>query len=144
MVTYHLTAAGGGADTNLTNVSKLRVEKASQVDTFGFPGDDSDATYADDMYGVTRKISVEGTLADTAANLQTFIKAIEGMIDGAQMDDATKVVFHSDVPNESTSGTTYTVVIERFVWELNTDTPGGLGGLSSTLKYTIDMVQSAN
>jgi hypothetical protein len=100
----------------------------------GFPGSDSSAAYADDVEGVVRKISIEGTVTDTTANINTFIAALEAYVDGAQMDDATRHVFHSDAG----SGADYTVCVERVEWEMNAENPSEL-----VLTWRIDMTQTA-
>ncbi len=136
-MTYHLHNAGGAEyaleATGTKQVTKCRIVKESPLEVYPMPGDDSDATYADDMDGVTRKISLEGTVTDTLANIQTFITTVEAYIDGAQMADSTRHVFHCDLTNAD-----YTVAIERFEYEQSNEEP-----TETLLKYRLEMTQTA-
>lgn len=138
--TFHLHEAGSATEYVLTNVQKFRMSKRSDLMVLSMPGDDSDATYADDMDGVTRKISLEGYKQDTLANIGDWAFHIFSMIDGAQMEDATRHQFHSIVPVVDTGNAEqdYTVAVENFEIELDVETPA-----NTLCKYRIEMTQTA-
>ena len=137
-MTYHMHNAGGSAfnleAAGTIAVTKIKVSKNSDLMIMSFPGGDSSTAFADDVDGVVRKMSVEGIVTDTAANINTFIVALEAYVDGAQMDDATRHVFHSDAG----SGADYTVCVDAIEWEMNAEDPSEL-----LLKWRIDMTETA-
>lgn len=140
-MTYHMHLGGGtlGAAWNLEAagtcaVTKIKMSLQSDLTVMSFPGGDSTTAYADDCDGVARKITVEGIVTDSTANINTFITALESYVPGTQMNQTARTVFHSDAG----SGTDYMVCVEHVEWTMNAENPSEL-----VLTWTIDMTQTA-
>lgn len=126
-------------------IQTVRNGKESQLLTQPLPSQDSNTTLGYDLLGVRRDITVNGVVVGTNAQIEAFIDAIEGMIDGAQFE--TSPFTHSISGTEYEAGIClsidyntrkdYLVVIKTFVHNYEKGSP-------SKLTYTLSCIEKEN
>ena len=87
---------------------------------------DSDSAFLLDLFGVTRRIVIQGTKTGTTAQVETFIEAMETIINGNQSASAF-------VSSLIASPSSINVFVKSFVWEY---IPGPPGKVTYTLELT--------
>jgi len=92
------------------------------------PASDSDAAILLDLLGVTRTISVDGIFSGTAAQLNTFIVAMEALNNGAQ----TGVTFVSSLSTYASKK----VFVDSFGWNYEKASP-------RKISYTLQLTEGA-
>ncbi len=113
---------------NLGNIQTESQIKDSSLFNQPLPGTDSSISILLDLFGVTRIIRIDGIKADSAANLNTFIVAIEALIAGGQ----TGVTYASSL---STFGNK-TVFVKSFNWNY-------IKGDPNKISYSLELVEGA-
>lgn len=78
----------------LGKVQSIDVDKTGNLLALPLPTGDSDETEVFDMLGVTKNLTVSGTITGASiADVKSDLDALEGLIDG---DQASSVTFSSD------------------------------------------------
>lgn len=91
------------------------------------PRSDSSSVILLDLFGCSKKISVEGIITGTTTVQNTFITAIESINNGQQS---------SSTFTSSIRTSTYNVFIETFTWTKNAADP-------SKLNYSLTLLEGA-
>lgn len=114
------------AGNDLGQVQRERHTKDSGLINVALPASDSNETFLLDIFGVTRRISVEGIKTGTLAQLNTFIAAIEGIVNGDQST--------STFVSSLTTFANKTVLIQSFGWDF-------VAGQPNFVRYNLDLVE---
>jgi len=70
---------------SLGNVSNISVTKSANLVPLSYAGQDSDQTSLFDMFGVTRTITITGSITGSSYSaVKTIVDAIEALISGSQ------------------------------------------------------------
>ncbi len=117
------------AGNDLGNIQSERQTKDSGLFEFPLPTSDADATFILDLFGVTRRITIEGIKNGTTAELETFIEAIEAIVNGNQSLSAF-------VSSLIVSPSSINVLIRTFTWSYSI-------GPTRRLTYTLELVQGS-
>lgn len=121
-------------------VHKEEFSPSSDLDVMGFPASGSKDTEAYDCGGVTRKITVTGTLTGTSVQ-DLMDKCMR--IDALQNGDQTTVIYHSDAADESTYTTgTFNYTSGNFYVKVESFRYSYIGGQPLKVEYTLELVES--
>lgn len=102
-------ASIGGVD--LQTVTSERQSKRGQLFQQPIPTRDSNFAILLDIFGLSRTITVSGDFIGTLEEQNTFIQAVELIMNGSQ-SGSTFVSSHTATPNK-------TVFIDNFEWAVN-------------------------
>lgn len=91
------------------------------------PRRDSSYAILKDLFGTSRNISVSGIVFGTEAEQDTFIQAMETIVNGRQA---------SSTFTSSVADNTYTVFVQTFGWSKDKADP-------SKITYSLSMVEGA-
>lgn len=114
------------AGIDLGRIQMERQAKDAGLTEIPLPGLDSASTYLLDLFGVTRRVTLRGIKTGTTAEIETFIEAIETIINGAQSTSAF-------VSSLIVSPASINVLVRNFSWEY---VPGAVGKVAYTLELT--------
>ena len=94
-------------------IQSIRNAKDAQLIFMPIPNSDSDKAIGFDLYGVKREITLQGFVTGIPAELQGFIVAMEGFIDGDQWNtDNKSLILRIDFNTELS----YDVLMKNFFW----------------------------
>ena len=117
------------AGNDLGQVQIERQTKDSGLFELPIPASDSDQAFLLDLFGVTRRISIEGIKSGSSAQLETFIETIEAIIDGNQAVSAF-------VSSLIASPASINVLIRNFTWSFTRGSP-------SKINYSLELIQGS-
>lgn len=117
------------AGIDLGAIQSERQTKDSGLFEMPLPASDSDSAFLLDLFGVTRRISIEGTKTGSTATLETFIESIEAILNGNQ-------AFSAFVSSLIASPSSINVLIRNFTWNYRI-------GSTKILTYTIELIQGS-
>ncbi len=103
-------ASIGGID--LGSVQSERQTKSGQLFQQPIPTQDSDQAILLDIFGMSRNININGIFVGTLSAQNTFIQAIEGIMDGSQSGS----VF---VSSQTSTPNITSVILDNFEWTVN-------------------------
>lgn len=116
----------GGVD--LGTVQSERQAKIGQLFQQPIPTQDSDAAILLDIFGMSRSITLSGVLNGTLSDQNTFIQAIESIMNGEQIG-STFVSSQTSTPNKL-------VFIDSFEWTVEEAN-------SAYISYSITLIEGA-
>ena len=116
----------GGVD--LGHIQSEEQAKDTSLFSQPLPTSNSDTTILLDIFGTTRNLTVNGVKTGTAAQLNTFVVAIEAFANGNQIS-RTFVSSLSTFANKS-------VFIKNFRWNY-------VQGSPSKLSYSLELIEGA-
>jgi len=123
---YTLTDNAGSA-FGLGTVISEDSSKTSGLFQTPLPLSDSNESIMLDLFGASRTINIRGIYTGTVAEINTFVQALDGLLNGSQN---TKT-FHSDKSNAS-----YLVLINSVRWNSE-------DGAVTKVDYEIEMVEGS-
>lgn len=123
--TIILQEVGGTYGT--PQIQSIRNAKDAQLVFMPIPNKDSDGAIGFDLYGVKREITLQGFVTGTPVELQGFITAMEGFINGAQWSSdnkslSLKIDFNTEL--------SYDVLMKNFFWTWEK-------GIPDRINYTV-------
>ena len=122
-------------DSNaLGSIKSIYFQTVEKSDAWGMPNDGPAATLVFSWDGVTRKITLQALFTGTKTQIDTFIDAIDALLDGSQGRGSGYAFATSadDLPKSQS----YTVHLEDFSWRWTLDK-------ADNLDYTLKMIQRA-
>ena len=116
------------AGVDLGKIQREGQGKDSGLFEMPLPASDSDDTFLLDLFGATKRMTLDGVFTGTKSEINTFIVAIEGIVDG---DQATST-FVSSLSTYANK----TVLIKNFNWNW-------VGGQPNLITYTLELIEGS-
>jgi hypothetical protein len=111
--------------TSLGYIRNEQQTKSSNLFNQPMPATDSSGALILDLFGVSRNISISGTVTGSVATIQAFINTLEGYQNGSQAVKSFVSSIHSAAKN---------VYINNFTWTYAEGKP-------TILNYTLDLIE---